>query len=98
MDNSRRLAVMDRTGDTAGNELDRARDAYARRAWLEAHEAFSRADREASLEAEDLELLTTATLMLGRDDDAIAILERAHHRHLERGESLRAVRAATGSA
>ena len=80
-------------GTTTGG-LDRARDAYARRAWLEAHEAFSRAD-DSALEAEDLELLSMAKLMLGRDDEAIAILERAHHRYLERGETQRAIRAAT---
>ncbi|HEY7691310.1 MAG TPA: LuxR C-terminal-related transcriptional regulator [Gaiellaceae bacterium] len=81
-------------GGITPEALERARDAYARRAWLEAHEAFRRADEVAALEAEDLELLTTATLMLGRDDDALAVLERAHHRYLERGETLRAVRAA----
>jgi DNA-binding CsgD family transcriptional regulator len=81
---------MDGTG-----ALDRARDAYARRAWLEAHEAFSRVDDDDALEAEDLELLAMAKLMLGRDDEAIATLERAHHRYLERGETKRAVRAAT---
>ena len=77
-----------------GEELEHARSAYAGRAWLDAHDAFVRADSEAALEAEDLELLTTATLMLGRDDDATAVLERAHHRYLERGETRRAVRAA----
>ena len=80
---------------TAAGALDRGRDAYARRAWLEAHEAFSRADDGGALEAEDLELLAMAKLMLGRDDESIAILERAHHRYLERGETQRAVRAAT---
>jgi DNA-binding CsgD family transcriptional regulator len=78
-----------------GEELEHARSAYAGRAWLDAHDAFVRADSETALEAEDLELLTTATLMLGRDDDATAVLERAHHRYLERGETRRAVRAAT---
>jgi DNA-binding CsgD family transcriptional regulator len=81
--------------ETSAGALDRARDAYARRAWLEAHEAFSRADGDGALEAEDLELLAMAKLMLGRDDEAIAILERAHHRYLERGDTHRAVRAAT---
>jgi ATP/maltotriose-dependent transcriptional regulator MalT len=33
--------------------------------------------------------------MLGRDDESVAFLERAHHRYLEQGETLRAVRAAT---
>jgi len=86
--------VSDRTRPTSVDALDRARDAYAGRAWLEAYEAFTNADEVAPLEVEDLELLTTATLMLGRDDDAIAILERAHHRYLERGETLPAARAA----
>jgi DNA-binding CsgD family transcriptional regulator len=75
--------------------LDRARDAYGRSAWLEAHDAFSRADDDGALEAEDLELLAMAKLMLGRDDEAVAILERAHHRYLERVETRQAVRAAT---
>ena len=77
------------------DELEYARSAYAGRAWLDAHDAFVRADSEAALDAEDLELLTTATLMLGRDDDATAVLERMHHLYLERGETRRAVRAAT---
>ena len=87
--------MTDRAGNAARKDLDRARDAYERRVWLEAHDAFSRVDEEEPLEAEDLELVTTATLMLGRDDEAVALLERAHHRYLERGEALPAVRAAT---
>jgi hypothetical protein len=81
-------------GDTASQELHRARGAYANRSWLEAHDAFMRADTEVRLEAEDLQLLATAAMMLGRDDDAIRVLERAHNRYLERGEALPAVRAA----
>jgi DNA-binding NarL/FixJ family response regulator len=90
----RQVAVTEGRG-TPVDELARARDAYARRAWFEAREAFSHCDEAAGLEAEDLELLTTASLMLARDDDAMAALERAHYRYLERGETLRAVRAAS---
>jgi ATP/maltotriose-dependent transcriptional regulator MalT len=75
--------------------LDRARAAHARRAWLEAYEAFSRADAEEPLEPADVELLTSSLLMLARDDEAMSTLERAHHMYLERGETVRAVRAAT---
>jgi DNA-binding CsgD family transcriptional regulator len=78
----------------ATGELERARDAYARRAWLEAHDAFGRADARAPLELEDLELYVTAALMLARDDEAVAVLERAHQGYLERGEPRRAARAA----
>jgi DNA-binding CsgD family transcriptional regulator len=94
-DNAPDVAVTGPAQHTAVDDLQRGRDAYTRRSWLEAHDAFTRADAESPLEAEDLELLTIATLMLGRDDDAVPILERAHHRYLERGERLRAVRAAT---
>ena len=80
---------------TDSGALDLARDAYARRAWLEAYDAFARADEDQPLEAGDLELLATTSLMLGRDDTAVAIFERAHHRYLESGKPLRAVRAAT---
>jgi DNA-binding CsgD family transcriptional regulator len=79
---------------TASGALDRARAAYARRAWLEAYDAFSEADAGGALEAGDLELLAKTTLMLARDDEAVAILERAHHRYLESGETQRAVYAA----
>ena len=80
---------------TSPHQLELARAAYATGAWLDAYETFSQADGKAPLEAHDLELLTTTLLMLGRDDEAIEVLERAHHLYLERGAPLRAVRAAT---
>jgi DNA-binding CsgD family transcriptional regulator len=73
-------------------ELDRGREAYARGAWLEAHERLSRADQAAQLEAEDLLLLSVADLMLGRDDESCSALERAHHLFLDASDTLRAVR------
>src|SRR5436853_3388083 len=76
-------------------DLERARDAYMRQSWLEAYGGFARADAEFELGAADLELESTAALMLGRDDEAVAILEHAHRRFLEAGEALRAVHAAT---
>jgi hypothetical protein len=93
-DNAGRSQVADSAKRSALDDLSRARDAYARHAWREAHDAFARTDAETPLEAEDLELYTTAALMLARDDDAITVLERAHHRYLERGETHRAVRTA----
>jgi DNA-binding CsgD family transcriptional regulator len=75
----------------ATDHLKRGRDAYARRAWRDCFDALSAADQ---LTPEDLERLATAAYMLGRDDQYVAALERAHHAHLERGEPLRAVRCA----
>lgn len=76
------------------NELERGRELYGRRAWIDAHASLSRADREAPLAAEDLELLATSAYMLGRDDAVLSSLERAHHAHLEEGSALRAARCA----
>jgi ATP/maltotriose-dependent transcriptional regulator MalT len=67
-------------------DLERARAAVARRSWLEAHEAFARVDAGSPLDAEDLELHALTALMLARDDNAVAILERAHHARLEHGD------------
>jgi DNA-binding NarL/FixJ family response regulator len=76
------------------DELERGREAYATRAWLQACECLERAHGQQPLEPQDLELLATATAMLGRDDDSVAWLERAHLRYLEDGATLPAVRAA----
>ena len=78
----------------AVEHLERGRSAYATRAWSAAYESLSRADQSSPLGADDLELLATAAYMLGRDDDYRQFLERAHHVHLEEGESRRAVRSA----
>lgn len=76
---------------TAGDR-ERGREAYVHRAWREAYEHLATADKAEPLGADDLELLATAAFMLGRDDEYLSLLERAHHSHLEAGETLPAVR------
>jgi hypothetical protein len=78
----------------AADELERGRESYARRAWMDAYKSLSHADQVAPLGAEDLELLATSAYMLGRDDDHVSTLERAHHMYLEAREALQAVRCA----
>ena len=75
-------------------ELERGRQAYGRRAWIEAYEALSLADRASSLGAGDVELLATSAYMLGRDEAYVSVLERAHHAYLDAGEAALAVRCA----
>jgi DNA-binding NarL/FixJ family response regulator len=75
-------------------EPERGRAAYARGAWSEAFESLSGADRVAPLDAGDLELLARAAYMLGRDDDYVGGLERAHHAHLEAQDVAPAARCA----
>ena len=78
----------------SGAELERGREFYEGRAWLDAYQALTRADQATSLEAEDLELLATSAYMLNRDEDFANALERAHRLYLDAGNALRAVRCA----
>ena len=61
---------------------------------MDAYESLSRADQGAPLEAEDLELLATSAYMIGREEEHVSGLERAHHAYLNAGEALAAVRCA----
>ena len=72
--------------------LQDGRDAYRQGAWQTAFDAFSSADQAEPLSALDLELAATSAYLLGRDDDYVAHLERAHQLHLEAGDVPRAVR------
>jgi tetratricopeptide (TPR) repeat protein len=79
--------------ETAGR-LERGRQAYERRGWLDAYESLSLANRAVPLRADDLELLATSASMLGRDQEYLDVLERAHHAYLDAGDALRAARCA----
>jgi DNA-binding CsgD family transcriptional regulator len=75
-------------------DIELGRVSYSSAAWTDAHESLSRADQTAPLAAEDLELLATSAYMLGREDEWMRILERAHHQYSDAEEVLRAVRCA----
>jgi len=75
-------------------ELERGREAYRRRAWLDAYKSLSLADGAAPLGAEDLELLAISACLIGRSDDSRRTLDRAHHVYLDAGEAIGAARCA----
>ncbi|TQK42483.1 hypothetical protein FBY35_3895 [Streptomyces sp. SLBN-118] len=75
-------------------DLARGRACYAAEAWLEAFECLSAADGATSMGPDDLELLARSAYMLGRDDEYVAGLERAHAMWLKAGDVPRAVRCA----
>ena len=79
---------------TTPSDVELGREAYTHRAWKEAYEHLAAADEAELLATDDLELLATTAFMLGRDDEYLSLLERAHHAHLEAGETLPAVRSA----
>jgi ATP/maltotriose-dependent transcriptional regulator MalT len=74
--------------------LARGRQQYEERAWRDAYDALAQADEAGALEAADVELLATSAYMLGRDDEWMRGLERAHRLHVDTGDVQRAVRCA----
>ena len=82
------------TRRTRTDQVDRGRAAFDGLDWRSAFESFIEADRGQPLDVDDLERLATAGFMLGRDEDSLAVSERAHHEALRAGDIPRAVRAA----
>jgi len=74
--------------------LRRGRKSFEQRAWAESYRLLEAADREAPLDAEDLERLAIAAYLVGQDDDCEAFTARAHQRFLDRGDREGAARAA----
>jgi DNA-binding NarL/FixJ family response regulator len=75
------------------DELVRAREAFDRRDWVAAYEGLSVAGSEALLAA-DFADLATAAYLVGRHNDCIQALQRAHLAHLDAGDQRAAVRSA----
>jgi DNA-binding CsgD family transcriptional regulator len=76
------------------SELERGREAYSCRAWTTAYESLGLADASERLAPPDLESLAVAAYMLGRVDEYLRTLERAHDAYLAADEALPAARAA----
>ena len=74
-------------------ELLRAREAFDRRDWVAAYEGLSAAGSDALLAA-DFADLATAAYLVGRHNDCIQALQRAHQGHLDAGDLHAAVRSA----
>ena len=73
-------------------DLELGRKLYLEQAWARAFDSFTSADRKQPLGAEDLEMLARSAYMVGRDDDYVGGLERAHQAYVDRGDVPRAVR------
>ena len=79
---------------TTAAALEHGRDAFARRAWREAYEQLSAADRVAPLAGEDLERLAMASGLIGRDGEMLELTARAHQEWLRAGSPVAAARCA----
>ena len=79
---------------TASDAIKKGREAFARRAWSQAHRHLSAADDEARLDADDLERLASAAYLSGKEAVAIALWKRLYKQLCVRGEPNRAARCA----
>jgi DNA-binding CsgD family transcriptional regulator len=76
------------------DHVERGRKLYEQCAWAAAYRALSLADQQTPLQPDDLERLSTAAYLVGRDEEYLGLLERAHNAHLNTGECPRAIRCA----
>jgi DNA-binding NarL/FixJ family response regulator len=75
-------------------EVARGRDAARRLAWADAYAALTAAGRALALSPDDLELLATSALLVGRVEEGLAALQHAHDLHAGAGDRRRAARCA----
>jgi class 3 adenylate cyclase len=76
--------------DLQNDPLSRAREAFARHAWIEAFDQFAAADALGQLPAQDLEAMGDAAWWTGRHRASVEINERAFAAYLDAGEVRRA--------
>lgn len=82
---SRKTAIVDAA-------LERARDAYDRRAWAQARDGFSSADKREPLGVEDVERLAGSAYLIGHSEEAYEAWGRAYAEWCRAGDSTRAAR------
>ena len=73
-------------------ELERARQAHLRRRWADAADAFVEIDAISPLDVDDLDRLAEALDLVGRGDDAIAVLQRVYVARVDAMEIGKALR------
>jgi DNA-binding CsgD family transcriptional regulator len=78
---------------TSGS-LERGRDAFHRQTWAEAYAQLSAADADTPLDADDLLPLALSSLLIGRDEESVSALTRAHQQFLTRGDIPKAAQCA----
>ena len=93
MSNIEQHQAKKRANEVSG-ELARGRRYSEKRAWADAFQSLTRADEQAPLGVEDLELLAKSAYLIGRDEEFLKTLDRAHNAYRKAGETTRAARCA----
>lgn len=79
---------------TTSEAHGRGLDAFDRREWSNAYEQLAAADRDEGLEPAALERFSLAAYLVGRADESVEILARAHREYLDRDDPPGAARCA----
>lgn len=74
--------------------LDLGRSAFYEHRWNDALDCLARADTEGGLPPQDIELVASAAMLLGKDSEGVAYLTRAHDEYLTVGDVAGAARCA----
>jgi ATP/maltotriose-dependent transcriptional regulator MalT len=80
--------------ETIRMELERAREAFERQAWQTAADAFRAAGGADTAGAADRWRFALASYLIGREDDFMRALQRAHQAYLDAGDMRAAARCA----
>ena len=78
----------------SADPLEEGRRAFQRQAWTEARTLLSSADRGSGLEPADLVRLAMANYLIGRDEESVEILTRAHQESTSGNDFAHAARCA----
>ena len=76
------------------DSLQLGRDAFKQKAWRDAVDALSAADKDAQLSLDDLERLALAAYLVGEDRECAQAWTRAHHQSIQQNQPSRAARCA----
>lgn len=74
------------------DDVIRGRESFGRRAWGQAFDELSAAERDSDLDVADVERLAICAYLVGRADDSARAWERAYLAHVRREETLDAAR------
>ncbi|WP_454811105.1 helix-turn-helix domain-containing protein [Paenarthrobacter nitroguajacolicus] len=74
--------------------LDLGRSAFSEHRWSDAFEFLARADTAGGLPAQDIELVASVAMLLGKDTEGVAYLTRAHDEFITLGDTDSAARCA----
>src|SRR4051794_12411345 len=89
-----RPSVLRKPSVVVSPSIERGRQSFREQRWGQAFSELSAAERESTLDPQDLTLLSQAAMLVGKDQEGANFLARAHQGFVSRGETQAASRCA----